>query len=116
MFRPAMIALSMVAVTVPATVALAKPPPWAPANGYRAKDGSIRYRQVDGVRYWRGADGQYHCKRSNGTVGLLIGAALGALLGRAIDTRGERVTGTVVGAAAGAIVGREIERGRTRCR
>jgi uncharacterized protein YcfJ len=116
MLRISIIALSIAAVTVPSTVAFAKPPPWAPANGYRAQDGSIRYRQADGVRYWRGQDGQYHCRRSDGTVGLLIGAALGGILGHAVDTRGERTTGTVIGAVAGAVVGREIERGRTRCR
>ena len=116
MFRPALIALSMAAVTVPSTAAFAKPPSWAPAKGYRAQDGSIRYRQADGVRYWKDQDGRYHCKRSNGTVGLLVGAALGGLLGRAVDTRGERTTGTIIGVAAGALVGREIERGRTRCR
>lgn len=116
MLRPLFIAASMAAVTIPATVALAKPPPWAPAHGYRAQDGSVRYRTTDGVRYWQGQDGRYYCKRSNGTTGLLVGAALGALLGRAVDTRGERTTGTILGAAAGALVGREVEQGRTRCR
>jgi uncharacterized protein YcfJ len=38
------------------------------------------------------------------------------LIGRAIDTRGERATGTIIGAAAGALVGREIDRSRYRCR
>jgi hypothetical protein len=40
------------------------------------------------------------------------------LIGRAIDTHGERATGTIVGAAAGALVGRSIERNRSgyRCR
>jgi len=47
---------------------------------------------------------------------LIVGAAGGALLGRAIDTRGERATGTILGAAAGALVGREIDRSRYRCR
>ncbi|MFT4056821.1 MAG: hypothetical protein QM681_20115, partial [Novosphingobium sp.] len=31
---------------------------------------------------WRGNDGRYYCRRSNGTTGLLIGGAGGALLGR----------------------------------
>lgn len=67
-------------------------------------------------KVWRGKDGRYYCKRSNGTTGLIIGAAGGALLGRAIDTRGERATGTILGAAAGALLGREIERSGGRCR
>lgn len=64
---------------------------------------------------WRGRDGRYYCRRSNGTTGLIVGGAAGALAGRAIDTRGERTTGTILGAVAGALIGREIDRGR-RCR
>jgi len=67
-------------------------------------------------RVWRDSHGRLRCKRSNGTTGLIIGAAGGALIGRAIDTHGERATGTIVGAAAGALVGRSIDRGRYRCR
>ena len=65
---------------------------------------------------WRDSQGRLRCKRPNGTTGLIVGAAGGALIGRAIDTRGERATGTILGAAAGALVGREVERGRVRCR
>jgi outer membrane lipoprotein SlyB len=56
-----------------------------------------------------------HCRRPDGTTGLIVGAAAGALVGRAIDTHGERATGTIVGAVAGALAGRAIERGN-RCR
>lgn len=65
---------------------------------------------------WRGADGRLYCRRSNGTTGLIVGGAAGALAGRAIDTRGSRVTGTVLGAAAGALIGRHIERNTGRSR
>jgi hypothetical protein len=65
---------------------------------------------------WRGRDGRYYCKRSNGTTGLVIGAVGGALVGRAIDTRGDRTLGTLLGAAGGALLGREIERSGSRCR
>ena len=65
---------------------------------------------------WRGDDGRYYCRRSNGTTGLIIGAAGGALIGRGIDTRGERTTGTIRGAAAGARLGRATDRGNARCR
>ena len=74
------------------------------------------YTTGNGIRYWRGDDGRYYCRRSNGTTGLIVGAAAGALVGRAIDTRGERATGTILGAAAGALLGRQIERGEVRCR
>jgi hypothetical protein len=68
-------------------------------------------------KVWQDSHGRLRCKRSNGTTGLIIGAAGGALVGRAIDTHGERATGTIVGAAAGALIGRSIERGnRYHCR
>jgi Glycine zipper 2TM domain len=108
------LAVTMLGAAAPA---FADPPRWAPANGWRAKNGDIRYQRSDnGVRYWRGNDGQYYCRRGDGTVGLLAGALLGGLLGRAVDTRGERATGTILGAAAGALVGNELAKGRTRCR
>ena len=86
-------------------------------DGYRQQrhyDEPI-YRQT---RVWRGDDGRAYCRRSDGTTGLLIGGAAGALVGRAIDTQGNRTTGTIVGAAAGALLGREVERSRSeaRCR
>lgn len=68
-------------------------------------------------KVWRDSRGRLRCKRPNGTTGLIIGAAGGALIGRAIDSRGERATGTILGAAAGALVGREVARSRGyRCR
>ncbi len=66
---------------------------------------------------WRDSRGRLRCRKKNGTVGLIVGGAAGALAGRAIDTRGERTTGTVLGAAAGALIGREVARGSgRRCR
>ena len=87
----------------------------------RAKDAQRYYQQRyytfgNGVRYWQGDDGRYYCKRSNGTTGLIVGAAAGALAGRAIDTRGERTTGTILGAAAGALLGKELTSSNVRCR
>jgi Glycine zipper 2TM domain len=67
-------------------------------------------------KIWQDSNGRYRCKRPNGTTGLIVGAAGGALVGRAIDTRGERATGTILGAAAGALLGRSIDRNRVRCR
>ena len=53
--------------------------------------------------------------KSNGTTGLIVGGVGGALVGRAIDTRGDRATGTILGAAGGALLGKEIDSKR-RCR
>ena len=108
--RKTLLILAAAALTVPAMPAAADPPPWAPAHGKRAKDARQYYTSANGIRYWQGDDGRYYCRRSNGTTGLIVGAAAGALTGRAIDTRGERATGTILGAAAGALLGREVQR------
>ncbi len=84
--------------------------PTIPATPAFARDGYYK------GRIWQDSRGRYRCKRPNGTTGLIIGAAGGALVGRAIDTRGERATGTILGAAAGALLGRNIDRNRIRCR
>ena len=69
-------------------------------------------------KVWKDSRGRLRCKRSNGTTGLIVGAAGGALVGRAIDTHGERATGTILGAAAGGAVGAQIDRNNRdiRCR
>ena len=72
-------------------------------------------RRVSANEVWRGRDGRYYCRRGNGTTGLVIGAAGGALLGRELDGGRNRATGTILGAAAGALLGREVQRSM-RCR
>ena len=131
--KKTLLAIAAAGLALPAVPAAADPPPWAPAHGWRAKQGhhaqryDPRYYYDDG-RYrqprriarndyvWRGNDGRYYCRRDNGTTGLIIGAGVGALLGRAIDTRGERTTGTLLGGVAGALLGRELDRSDLRCR
>lgn len=68
-----------------------------------------------GDRIYRGRDGRYYCRRSDGTTGLIIGGALGALLGRELDRGQSRTLGTILGAAGGAMIGRELARD-VRCR
>lgn len=107
--RKAILAALVAAVTVPV---IAAPPA-------EAKRGDRRYYRTDnGVQYWRGNDGRYRCKKSNGTTGLLIGGVAGALVGRTIDGGRDKTLGTVLGAGAGALAGREIDRSgsRPRCR
>lgn len=117
--RNTILAIAAAGLVLPAaTPAMADPPRWAPAHGYRAKQAQQPryYTSGNGIRYWRDDSGRYRCRRSDGTVGLIVGAAAGALVGRAVDTRGERATGTILGAAAGALLGRQIQRGEVRCR
>lgn len=85
---------------------------WRERN--RDWDDDRRYRGRD--RYWQDRDGRWRCRRDDGTVGLLVGAGVGALLGREVDRRGDRTLGTVLGAVGGGLLGREIDRGGARCR
>lgn len=67
---------------------------------------------------YRGSDGRYYCKRSDGTTGLIVGAAGGAILGNVIDGGRHRTAGTLVGGALGAILGKSVEQNNAdvRCR
>lgn len=66
---------------------------------------------------WRGANGEVHCRRSDGTTGTIVGGVAGALLGRAIDGGRRSAVGTILGAGAGALAGRAVEQGgRMSCR
>ncbi|RZV33868.1 MAG: glycine zipper 2TM domain-containing protein [Sphingomonadaceae bacterium] len=66
------------------------------------------------TRVWRGQDGNYYCRKDDGTTGLLIGGAVGALAGRELAR--DRTLGAILGGAAGALLGREIDRSNSRCR
>ncbi|KRB82287.1 hypothetical protein ASE00_09380 [Sphingomonas sp. Root710] len=67
-------------------------------------------------RIYRGNDGRYYCRRSDGTTGLIIGALAGGLLGNALDNGRSSTLGTILGAGGGALLGRSIDRGEARCR
>jgi hypothetical protein len=98
--------LCVLAVTVAMPLAAAKP---------RDREDYGRYYDRDDYYSgptWRGSDGRTHCRRRDGTTGLIVGAAAGALIGRAIDGGRNRATGTIVGGAVGAVVGREVARNR----
>lgn len=94
----AFLAATMAMPVIPAT------PAFANHNGY--------YHG----KTWRDSQGRVRCRRANGTVGIIVGGAAGALVGRAIDGGRNRTTGTVLGAAAGALAGREVARSKRRCR
>lgn len=67
-------------------------------------------------RVYRGNDGRYYCRRSDGTTGLIAGAAIGGLLGNSIGRGDSRVFATILGAGAGAALGSSIDRGQVVCR
>lgn len=105
--------------------AFADPPSWAPAHGRRhhhhdVYDSKGRYYEPRRItradRIWRGHDGRYYCRRDNGTTGLIIGAAVGGLIGNEIAGNGDKTVGIIIGAAGGGLLGRAIDRGDLKCR
>ncbi|HVJ00436.1 MAG TPA: glycine zipper 2TM domain-containing protein [Sphingomonas sp.] len=70
----------------------------------------------DGDRIYRDRDGNYYCKREDGTTGTLVGAGVGALLGNLIAPGGSKTIGTILGGAAGAVGGRAIDRSDLACK
>ena len=80
-----------------------------------------RYRETrldSNDEIYRGSDGRYYCKRSDGTIGLVIGGVGGAALGNVIDGGGNRLAGTLIGGALGALLGQSVDRNSSdlRCR
>jgi hypothetical protein len=67
-------------------------------------------------RIYRGNNGQYYCRRSDGTTGLIVGAAVGGLLGNSLGRGDSGVLATLLGAGAGAALGSSIDRGNVNCR
>jgi len=66
---------------------------------------------------YRGSDGRYYCKRSDGTTGLIVGAIGGGVLGNVIDGGHNRAAGTLIGGALGALAGKAIDQNSdVRCR
>jgi len=66
---------------------------------------------------YRGSDGRYYCKRSDGTTGLIVGGVGGAALGNIIDGGHSRAAGTLIGGALGALLGQSVDRSTdVRCR
>lgn len=106
------------------------PPPGGPAPDDRfATDYDAARYYRDDPRYterrlgpsdqvYRGSDGRYYCKRTDGTTGLIVGGATGALLGNVIDGGRHRTGGTLIGGALGALLGKSVEQQNNdvRCR
>ena len=102
--RKLILAVSATAMAIPATFVVPIDTAAQAQSRYYDRDGNY----VGPV--WRDRNGRYHCRRGNGTTGLIVGGAAGALVGRALDGGRNHATGTIVGAVAGALVGREVQR------
>jgi Ni/Co efflux regulator RcnB len=89
------------------------------AARYYRDDPRYQERRLGADDYvYRGSDGRYYCRRSDGTTGLIIGGAAGGILGNVIDGGRHRTGGTLIGGALGALLGRSIEQNQAdiRCR
>ena len=73
----------------------------------RDDDGRYYQRRYRDRGYYRDDRPRYYRSgcRTSGATGAIIGAGAGALLGRAVDTHGDRLPGTIIGAGAGALLG-----------
>ena len=87
-----------------------------PARYYH--QGNYRERRLGrNDRVYRGSDGRYYCRRSDGTTGLIVGGLGGAALGNVIDGGHSRAAGTLIGGALGALLGQSVDRSTdVRCR
>ena len=84
---------------------------------YRDGPNYSERRLSDNDEVYRGSDGRYYCKRSDGTTGLIVGAAAGGILGNIVDGGHNRAAGTLIGGALGALAGKSIaENNDIRCR
>lgn len=89
------------------------------ASRYYREDRRARERRLGANdRVYRGQDGRYYCRRNDGTTGLIVGGVAGGILGNIIAPGGSDTLGTLLGAAGGALAGRAIDRDKTdaRCR
>lgn len=102
------------------------PPPPPRYDDEADYDASRYYRQGNyqervlssDERVYRGNDGRYYCRRSDGTTGLIVGAAAGGLFGNVISGRRSSTVGTLLGAIAGGALGSSVDRNQQqiRCR
>lgn len=85
------------------------------ASRYYRAGGQERVLATDD-RVYAGQDGRYYCRRSDGTTGLVLGAAGGGVLGNVIDGGHSRTVGTLIGAALGGLAGRAVQQQQSQVR
>src|SRR3546814_15760759 len=58
-------------------------------------------------RVYRGGNGRYYCRRSDGTTGLIIGGLAGGVIGNLVTDGGSQLLGTLIGRSEERRVGKE---------
>lgn len=100
-----------------AAPALAEPPPWAPAHGWRKKN-DPNYVGYTGKK-WQRHYGIIDGRCDTAAVGAVLGGVTGAVIGSRVSDPRDRpvaiVLGTTIGAIIGAKIGEEIDNGDRAC-
>jgi hypothetical protein len=65
-------------------------------------------------RVYRGRDGRYYCRRTDGSTGLIVGALAGGVLGNIIAEGDSKPLGTILGAIGGGAAGAAIDSNNSR--
>ncbi|MBX3707946.1 MAG: glycine zipper 2TM domain-containing protein [Pseudomonadales bacterium] len=99
-------ACGAVLMLLPALEALGKPPPWAPAHGYRAK-GDPFYVGYTG-RQWPRDYGILGGRCNTDEVLAAVGAVAGGVIGGRVSSPENRVIATILGAVIGGVIGAEV--------
>src|SRR5688572_23352475 len=90
---------------------------WDPARYYRRDDRRYTPRRLGrNDRIYRGPENRHSCRRDDGTTGLIVGRITGGVLGHIIAPGGSKTLGAILGAGAGALIGRAIDDGDVVCR
>ena len=116
---PTLIATVLLLLLV--TPALAKPPAWAPAHGYRDK-----YRDHHAYRpvlpwHKRGYRNDYilggHCNRDKlgAVLGGMVGGIAGSQIGKGSGNTAATIAGTVIGILVGRSIGRHMDESDQNC-
>jgi surface antigen len=98
-------------------IALATPPAWAPAHGWRKKNDPA-YAGYSG-RSWNDDYGVRSGRCDRAEVGAVLGGVAGGVIGAEAGKGDQRavaiVVGTVIGAAIGAEIGRRMDKADRSC-
>ena len=100
--------LALSAALVAPCLALATPPPWAPAHGWR-KQHDPYYAGYSGRQY----EADYGVSRGNcnrDEIGAVLGGVAGGVIGAEVGKGDNRPVAIVLGTVVGAVIGAEIGR------
>lgn len=96
------------------------PPPWAPAHGYRNKQGNSDHQDVQKTVWYDSPQVEFlltsekigiatgNCNRE--VIGAVMGGVIGGTIGNKASNQGAKTIGTIAGSLIGAVVGKEIGR------